>query len=192
MILMIDNYDSFTYNLVRYFEQLGEEIKVVSNDSITIDEIVELNPKAIVLSPGPKRPEDAKICLDIVENLSGKFPILGICLGHQVIAIKSGMEVICGEYPIHGVVSEITHNSNDKLLFNIPNTFKATRYHSLVACGESSEIEVLASANSGEIMIIKRCDSNTYGIQYHPESFLTEYGYQILKNFISICEEQNG
>lgn len=188
MLLMIDNYDSFTYNLVRYFKQLGTEVKVVSNDQITLDEIVELRPEAIVLSPGPKRPEDANICIDVVAKLSGQIPILGICLGHQVIGLVNNLKVDCGEEPIHGKVSVIEHNSKNKLLTSIPNQFNATRYHSLIVQGENDKVSVLATSN-GVNMIIQEVGKPTYGIQYHPESFLTEYGYQILQNFLQITKE---
>ncbi len=191
MVLMIDNYDSFTFNLVRYFQQLGEEVIVAYNDQITIDQITSLKPSAIVLSPGPKRPQDANICIDIVRELSGVIPILGICLGHQVIALENKLIVDCGQYPIHGKVSQIIHNSNDRILQQIPNEFTATRYHSLAAKGSSTSIEILAKASDGAIMIIKEKGKNTYGIQYHPESFRTEYGYQIIANFISIYKEAN-
>lgn len=191
MILMIDNYDSFTYNLVRYFQQLDEEITVVCNDQITVKQIIKLKPKAIVLSPGPKRPEDAKICIDIVRELSGKIPILGICLGHQVIGMVNNLDVKCGQFPIHGKVSTIFHKSNDNIFNSIPNEYQATRYHSLVVLGENEKIEVLAKSSDGVNMIIREKNKPTYGIQYHPESFLTQHGYQILSNFLKISEEFN-
>lgn len=190
MILMIDNYDSFTYNLARYFKELGEEVKVVANDQITLGEIELLKPKAIVLSPGPKRPEDAKVCIDVVTELSGKIPIIGICLGHQVIGMVSGLKVGCGAQPIHGKVSVVEHHSQDKILTGIPNRFNATRYHSLTVQGENDKVSILATSG-GVNMIMGQVGLPTYGIQYHPESFLTEYGYQILSNFLQIAKEFN-
>ncbi len=191
MFLMIDNYDSFTYNLVRYFEELNKKVCVVKNDEITIDEIMSLNIEAIILSPGPKHPKDAGICLEIVRKLSGLIPILGICLGHQVIGYVNNLNIECGSNPIHGKVTQVLHNTNDKILQNIPSEFRVTRYHSLVVSNNCDKVQTLALSEDGVKMIIREKDTLTYGIQYHPESFLTEYGYDILNNFIKICEEFN-
>ncbi len=191
MILMIDNYDSFTFNLVRYFEELEENVHVVKNDNITFAEIIELNPKAIILSPGPKRPEDSKICIEVVRRLSGRFPILGICLGHQVIGYVNELEVSSGLYPIHGVVTRVNKLCDDPIFEDIPNQYNVTRYHSLVVKDANDKVEILAKADDGAQMIIKEKSSLTYGIQYHPESFLTEYGHQILQNFLNLCKESN-
>ncbi len=191
MILMIDNYDSFTYNLVRYFEILGQEVKVFANNQIMIEQIIELNPQAICLSPGPKQPQDAKICLDIVRKLSGKIPILGICLGHQVIGYVNGADVVKGKYPVHGKVSQVNIIANDPMFSGISSNFNVTRYHSLEVKNNSENLEILATTNDGVVMVLKEKNNLTYGIQYHPESFLSEYGLQILNNFLEIVKEQN-
>lgn len=191
MILMIDNYDSFTYNLVRYFEILGQNVKVVANDQITLNEIIALKPKAICLSPGPKRPEDAKICIDIVKELSGIIPILGICLGHQVIGYVNGADVVQGKYPVHGKVSQVSIKGSDPIFKQINSPFKVTRYHSLEVKNLSENLEILASTQEGTVMVLKEKANLTYGIQYHPESFLSEFGLEIINNFLTIVKEEN-
>ncbi|WOO88079.1 aminodeoxychorismate/anthranilate synthase component II [Mollicutes bacterium LVI A0039] len=190
MILMIDNYDSFTYNLVRYFEQLNEQVLTVQNDQITIAEIEAINPAAIVLSPGPKRPEDAKICLEVVKTFANVIPIFGVCLGHQVIGLINGASVIKAPIPIHGKEDFVYLNGRNRLVEGIPDTFKVTRYHSLHVVANDN-IEVIGQTNDGIVMISKVKDQCVYSVQYHPESFLTEYGTEILANFLKIAKEFN-
>ncbi len=191
MILMIDNYDSFTYNLVRYFEILKQEVVVVKNDQTTIAQIKALNPKAICLSPGPKRPSDAKICIDVVKELSGSIPILGICLGHQVIAHVNGSDVVKGEFPVHGKISRVNVVKEDSIFWNINPKYNVGRYHSLVVKNKGSKLDVLAQTDDGVIMVIKEKANLTYGIQYHPESFLSEFGLQIISNFLEMVGKNN-
>lgn len=188
MLLMIDNYDSFSYNLMRYFKEIGEEIQIYRNDKITIEEIEEMNPKGIVISPGPKSPEDSGICLHIVRRFKGEIPILGICLGHQVIAYEFNSPVIKGKEPVHGKVHEI-RNDGKGVFKNLPEEFKVTRYHSLEVDREalSDEIEITAETEDGVIMGIRHKKYNIEGVQFHPEAVLTEYGHDILRNFVDSC-----
>ncbi len=189
MIAFIDNYDSFSYNLVRYFTELNVNIVVFKNDEITINELVALKPKAIILSPGPKTPTESGVCLDIVRELGGKVPLLGICLGHQVIGHVNGANIIKAPIPVHGKTSMISHN-NDNLFIDIPNQFKVTRYHSLIIEQDNDNLEVLATTNDGIIMAIKVKNQLTYGVQFHPEAYLTEYGKQLLHNFLILIKEE--
>jgi anthranilate synthase component 2 len=187
MILIIDNYDSFTYNIYHYFGEIGAESNVYRNDKINVDEIIKLNPKAIVLSPGPCTPNEAGICMDIVKKLHCKFPILGICLGHQSIGQAFGGNIIqCSEI-IHGKICKIQHN-NHKLFIGINKIFSATRYHSLIIEKKSlnSDFEIIAQADNNIIMGIAHKKFSTYGVQFHPESIGTKYGKTILKNFLNI------
>ena len=185
MFLMLDNYDSFVYNLVRYFEELNEKVCVYRNDKITIEEIKTLNPEGIIISPGPKSPKEAGISLQIIEEFKGKIPILGICLGHQVIAQYFGGRIIKGVEPVHGKVSEVFHNG-EGVFKGVKNPFKATRYHSLVV--EPSTLPhilgVTAQTKDGVIMAVKHNEYHIEGVQFHPEAELSEYGHEILKNFI--------
>ncbi len=187
MILMVDNYDSFTYNLVQYFMELGEEVKTFRNDSITIPQIEALRPNYIVISPGPCTPNEAGISLAVVEQLQGKFPILGVCLGHQSICQAFGGKIIKAQKLMHGKTSGITHDG--KTIFKgIPSPFTATRYHSLVAEKESfpDALEISATENGqGEIMAARHRTLPIEGVQFHPESILTTEGKNILKNFLS-------
>lgn len=186
MYLFIDNYDSFVYNLVRYIQELGEEVFVYKNDEITVSEIIKLNPKGIIISPGPKSPEDTGVCLDIVEKLSGKIPILGICLGHQVIAQSFGGKVIKNHFPVHGKVSEVYHK-NLGVLKSIQVPFNVTRYHSLIVDKKTLPdcLEITCETEDGTIMGIKHKKFKVEGLQFHPEAELTEFGHNILANFIS-------
>lgn len=188
MIAFIDNYDSFSYNLVRYFTELSANIVVFKNDEITINELIALKPEAIILSPGPKTPTESGVCLDIVKQLAGKIPILGICLGHQVIGYINQANIIKAPIPVHGKTSMIKHN-NDCLFKGIPSEFKVTRYHSLIIEQANDNLEVLASTNDGIIMAIKVKNQLTYGVQFHPEAYLTEYGKQLLRNFLIQIKE---
>ena len=192
MILIIDNYDSFTYNIYHYFGEIGAKLKVYRNDKININEIIELNPKAIVLSPGPCTPNEAGICIDIVNKFHSKIPILGICLGHQSIGQSFGGKIIqCSEI-IHGKVSKIIHN-NHKLFKNINKIFSATRYHSLIIEKKTlnSEFEIIAKTEKNIIMGIAHKKFVTYGVQFHPESIGTKSGQTILSNFLKIINYES-
>ncbi|MBC8060141.1 MAG: aminodeoxychorismate/anthranilate synthase component II [Clostridiaceae bacterium] len=185
MFIMIDNYDSFVYNLVRYFEELNQNVFVYRNDKITIEEIKVLKPEGIIISPGPKSPKEAGISLQIIKEFKGKVPILGICLGHQAIAQHFGGEIIKGIVPVHGKISEVFHNG-EGVFRGIVNPFKVTRYHSLVVKPSTlpSSLEVTAQTKDGVIMGIKHREYYIEGVQFHPEAELTEYGHEILENFI--------
>jgi anthranilate synthase/aminodeoxychorismate synthase-like glutamine amidotransferase len=186
LILVIDNYDSFTYNLVQYMGEAGYEIKVKRNDEVTIGDIKELNPAKIVISPGPGRPEDAGVSVDVVEEFAGEIPILGICLGHQVIGAVYGAEIINAPELVHGKTAQII-TENESFLGAIDN-FVATRYHSLVIKEDTlaEQFEVIARTSEGLMMGIANREQDLYGLQFHPESIMTEYGKKILKNFLSI------
>jgi len=185
MILMIDNYDSFTYNLVQYLGELGEELKVFRNDKITISEIETLKPNKIVISPGPGQPKDAGISEEIIKKFSNKVPILGVCLGHQAIAEVFGGRVIRAERIMHGKTSEINHDG--KTIFKgLDNPFTATRYHSLIVEKKSLPdcFEISAWTGQDEIMGIRHKEFKLEGVQFHPESILTALGKKLLGNFI--------
>ncbi|KJU72679.1 anthranilate synthase component II [Clostridium baratii] len=190
MILMIDNYDSFTYNLVRYFEELNEKVIVYRNDKINNKIINELKPSGIVISPGPKAPKDAKEVLDIIDNFKGKVPILGICLGHQCIGEYFKGNIVKGVRPIHGKISKIT-NTGEGIFKGLPSEFNVTRYHSLIIDKETfpKELKITAQTEDGVIMGIEHRNMKIYGVQYHPEAVLTEEGHSLLNNFIKICKE---
>ncbi|MCU0651668.1 MAG: aminodeoxychorismate/anthranilate synthase component II [Candidatus Omnitrophica bacterium] len=187
MILMIDNYDSFTYNLVQYFGALGADIKVYRNDKITINGIKKLRPEKIVISPGPGRPENAGISPLVIKEFAGKIPILGVCLGHQAIGYVYGAKIVIAEKLMHGKTSLIYHNQKD-IFKNIPNPFEATRYHSLLVEKKnlSECLEVIARTKCGEIMGLKHRSYPLWGLQFHPESILTKSGKDILNNFLKI------
>ena len=187
MILMIDNYDSFTYNLVQYLGELGQNIKVVRNDKIAIEAIMRLEPKRIVISPGPGRPEDAGISCEVIKEFAGKIPILGVCLGHQAIGYVYGEKIINAKKLMHGKISLIYHNQ--KAIFRgIPNPFEATRYHSLIVERKSLPrcLEIIAWTKDDEIMALKHKNYPVWGVQFHPESILTNAGKDILANFLKI------
>ncbi|GAA3662679.1 anthranilate synthase component II [Asaccharospora irregularis] len=189
MILMIDNYDSFVYNLVQFIGQLGEEVVVKRNDKISIDDIEKLNPEIIVLSPGPCSPLEAGICIDIVKYFKGIKPILGICLGHQTIGYAFGAKVIKADKPVHGKVHLITHN--DKGVFRgLKNPLNVTRYHSLILEDIPEELEVTALTNKNEVMGIRHRDYLIEGVQFHPEAILSEQGHEMLNNFIKEARER--
>lgn len=185
MILMIDNYDSFTYNLVDYLKQLNRTVKVVRNDQITINEIKALDPSIIVISPGPCTPLEAGISLEIIKKLKGVYPILGICLGHQAIADAFGGKIIRAKEPIHGKVYPI-HHTNNGVFKGLKNPLKVTRYHSLIVEKESlpTVLEITAQTEVGEIMGIRHKDYLIEGVQFHPEAILTEQGLELLDNFL--------
>lgn len=189
MILVIDNYDSFTYNIVQYLGELGEQVIVHRNDQITLDQIEEMKPDHILISPGPCTPNEAGISLQLIEHFKGKVPIMGVCLGHQAIGQAFGAEVVRADKLMHGKTSQIYHDG--KTLFeNIANPFSATRYHSLILRRETLPdcIEVSAETADGEIMGIRHKTYTIEGVQFHPESIITESGHQILTNFLSLKE----
>jgi len=185
MIVMIDNYDSFTYNLVQYFSELGQEVVVYRNDQITIEQIKELNPKYIVISPGPCTPKEAGISLHVVDFFKGKIPILGVCLGHQTIGHAFGGKIIHAKTIMHGKTSEIYH-TNEGVFSAIKSPFIATRYHSLViekiSCPDC--FDITAWTSDDEIMSIKHKTMPIEGVQFHPESILSQHGHDLLSNFI--------
>ncbi len=185
MLLMIDNYDSFTYNLVQYLAEIGQEVEVVRNDKISIEEINKLNPRYIVISPGPCTPNEAGISLELIEAFKGKIPILGVCLGHQSIGQAFGGKIIHAQTIMHGKTSKISHN-NKGVFRGIKNPFIATRYHSLVIEKQSLPncFDITAWTDDNEIMGIKHKELAIEGVQFHPESILSEYGHDLLKNFL--------
>lgn len=184
VILVIDNYDSFTYNLVQYIQLIGEELVIVRNDQVTLEEIQLLQPEAILLSPGPGNPQSAGICLDIVTRFHQVIPILGVCLGHQIIAEAFGAIVKKANQPMHGKVSQIEHDQQG-VFANIPSRLQVTRYHSLVVDKNSlpSYLEITAQSEDGEIMGIRHKQYRVEGVQFHPEAILTEQGLQMIQNF---------
>ncbi|WP_138207169.1 anthranilate synthase component II [Haloimpatiens lingqiaonensis] len=190
MFLMIDNYDSFVYNLVRYLEELQEDVKVYRNDKLSIDDIKKMNPEGIIISPGPKSPEDSGICVEVIKEFAGKIPILGICLGHQSIGYAFGARIIKGKEPVHGKVTDIHHD--DKGVFQgIKNPVKVTRYHSLIIEKESLPhcLEITSETSDGVIMGIRHKNFLVEGVQFHPEAALTECGHEMLKNFLQNAKE---
>ena len=185
MLLMIDNYDSFTYNLVQYLAEIGQEVEVVRNDKISIAEINKLNPQYIVISPGPCTPNEAGISLELIEAFKGKIPILGVCLGHQSIGQAFGGKIVHAQTIMHGKTSKISHN-NKGVFMGIKDPFIATRYHSLVIDRESLPecFDITAWTDDNEIMGIKHKELAIEGVQFHPESILSEHGHDLLKNFL--------
>lgn len=190
MILMIDNYDSFVFNVEQYLKEMtDDEVITVRNDAITIDDIKKMNPSKIIFSPGPKHPKDSGICLEILNNTDelGNIPILGICLGHQAIGMNFGGEIKRLENPLHGKTSEITVLSENSVLFkNLPKKFKVMRYHSLYVDDIPEELEVTAKSEDGVAMAVEHKSKNIFGIQFHPESIFTEYGKNMIRNFLNI------
>ena len=192
MILLIDNYDSFTFNIYHYFGEIGAKVVVHRNDKITIKRINELNPKAIVLSPGPCTPNEAGICLDVVEKLHSKYPVFGICLGHQSIGQSFNAKIIqCSEI-MHGKICKIKHN-NHLLFRGISSSFMATRYHSLVISRKTlhNDFEIIAQSEKKIIMGIAHKNFHLYGVQFHPESIGTKVGKIILKNYLKLINYAN-
>lgn len=190
MLLLIDNYDSFTYNLAHYLRELGEEVLVVLNDKISLEKISDLKPSHIIISPGPGRPEQAGITIAVIQHFKAKIPMLGVCLGHQAIAAAFGGNIIVAQEIMHGKTSLIKHN-NDTIFKDVPQPFTAMRYHSLVIDPASipSELQITAwtlanQDQKSEIMGIQHCQFPISGVQFHPESIATEHGHQLLKNFL--------
>lgn len=191
MILVIDNYDSFVYNLARYVERLGGSYEVRRNDKITLEEIEAVRPDTIILSPGPCAPQQAGICIDLVKKFAPEIPILGVCLGHQAIGEAFGGGTVRAEKPVHGKATQITHDSTG-LFRDLPTPMKIGRYHSLVTkLPEAAPLVVTARAENGEIMAMKHKDYPTFGVQFHPESVLTPTGIDLLYNFVIMADEWN-
>lgn len=186
MIVLIDNYDSFTYNLVQYFGEMEIDIRVFRNDTITVEEVEALNPDHIVVSPGPCTPNEAGISVELIQKLAGKFPILGVCLGHQSIGAAFGGNVVRAGQIMHGKVSQMTHQGN-ALFAGLESPFTATRYHSLIIERESCPdcLEITAETEDGIIMGVAHKDYPIWGLQFHPESILTDSGKQMLRNFLA-------
>ena len=187
MLLMIDNYDSFTYNLVQYFGELGEDVQVYRNDKITIEEIESLRPQRLVISPGPCTPKEAGVSVDAIRHFAGRLPLLGVCLGHQSLAAAFGGEVVRAERLMHGKTSMIHHDG--KMVFrNLPNPFEATRYHSLIVKRSALPdcFEISAETAEGEIMGMRHRTLGIEGVQFHPESILTTSGKDLLRNFLKL------
>jgi anthranilate synthase component 2 len=185
MLLMIDNYDSFTYNLVQYLGELGEEVSVYRNDAITVDEIARMKPAHIVVSPGPCTPNEAGISVPLIQRFAGEIPILGVCLGHQSIGQAFGGRIVHAKQVMHGKTSAIAHRGGG-VFHGLPQPFQATRYHSLVIEKSSLPdcLEVTAWTDDGEIMGVRHKTLPVEGVQFHPESILTEHGHRLLKNFL--------
>jgi len=188
MLLVIDNYDSFTYNLVQYFGEMGTQMLVVMNDEVSIDEIEnEIKPERILISPGPGTPDAAGISLGVIERFAGKLPILGVCLGHQAIGQHFGGKVVRAPVPVHGKPAEVRHDG--KTIFEgIPNVFDAGRYHSLIVERETLPecLEISAESSDGLIMALRHREMTVEGVQFHPESILTEHGKKLLRNFLHL------
>ena len=190
MYLMIDNYDSFVYNLKAYFQELGRDILVRRSDEITLADIQAMQPQGIILSPGPKRPWDAQLCVDTVRRFGGKVPLLGVCLGHQVLGHCAGATVEKGVRPMHGKVTRVHHNGTG-LFAGLPREFVVTRYHSLVVRQETlpEDYQVDCVAEDGAVMGLSHRTLPLFGVQFHPEAVLTQYGHELLENFCRLAEE---
>ncbi len=189
MVLMIDNYDSFTYNIVQYCRELGADLKVIRNDELTIDEIEALNPDKIILSPGPSTPDDAGVTLDVIKKFADSKPLFGVCLGHQSIAQAFGAKVVRAQNMMHGKTSFVSQVKNTPIFNEVDKNFVATRYHSLVVDQNSlpENIEVTAfSDDDNEIMALQIKGKPIYGVQFHPESIKSDFGHKILDNFLSL------
>lgn len=189
MILLIDNYDSFTYNLYQYLLELGKQVRVVKNDQITVAEVCEINPESIVISPGPGTPDDAGISLAVIREFAGKIPILGICLGHQAIVQAFGGEIIRAPEPVHGKTSIIT-NDQEGVFTSLSARFSVTRYHSLIASENHfpNELFITAKTEDDLIMAVRHRKFLIEGVQFHPEAILSEHGHEILENFVKLTE----
>ena len=187
MLLMIDNYDSFTYNLVQYLGELGADVRVVRNDAITLDEIGALAPDRIVISPGPCTPNEAGVCVPLIRRFAGSIPIFGVCLGHQAIGQAFGGTVIRARRVMHGKLSPITHRG-EGVFAGLPSPFRATRYHSLAVERGTlpRELEITAESDDGEIMGLRHRQHPVEGVQFHPEAILTEHGHDLLRNFLRL------
>ncbi len=187
MLLMLDNYDSFTYNLVQYFGELGEDVQVRRNDQVSVADIVAMKPDRICVSPGPCSPAEAGISVELIRHFAGKVPILGVCLGHQAIGAAYGADIIRARQIMHGKVSDITHTGSD-VFSGLPSPFVVTRYHSLAVDRNTLPdcLDVTAETADGEIMGLRHKTLPVYGVQFHPESVLSEHGHALLKNFLNV------
>jgi anthranilate synthase/aminodeoxychorismate synthase-like glutamine amidotransferase len=192
MLLLIDNYDSFTFNLVHFLGDVGGRCEVVRNDKLTVESALARNPEAIVLSPGPCTPNEAGICLDLIAAAAGKVPILGVCLGHQAVGQAFGGQVVRAPKPMHGKLSTISHDGTG-ILHGVPNPFSATRYHSLIVARDSLPDVLIPTAwtEDGLIMAMHHRDLPIHGVQFHPESIASEHGHRILANFLAIARGSN-
>jgi len=189
MILMIDNYDSFTYNIVQYCRELGADLKIIRNDEMSVKEIEALKPEKIIISPGPATPDDAGITLEVIKYFKDKLPILGICLGHQSIAQVFGGDVVRAKNMMHGKTSSVKRVGTCEVFKDLPEKFIATRYHSLIVDKKSLTDEIIPTAFStddDEIMALRIKDKDIYGVQFHPESIMSEYGHEIIGNFLNL------
>jgi anthranilate synthase/aminodeoxychorismate synthase-like glutamine amidotransferase len=191
MLLMIDNYDSFTYNLVQYLGELGAEVRIARNDAITLEEIDALAPRSIVISPGPCTPDQAGVSVSLVRHFAGRIPILGVCLGHQAIGQAFGATVVRAHRVMHGKLSPIAHRG-DGVFAGLPSPFQATRYHSLAIERETlpGALEITAETDDGEIMGVRHREHPVEGVQFHPEAILTEHGRHLLRNFLAPREHR--
>lgn len=188
-LLILDNYDSFVFNIVRYCEELGATTRVKRNDALTINDIDALDPDAIILSPGPCGPDEAGISLELIKGFSGRIPILGVCLGHQCIGAAFGGTVIRAKTPMHGRASPILHDGTG-VFDHLPNPFEAGRYHSLIVdLPEESALKVTAKSPDGQIMGLSHRTHPTHGVQFHPESVLTTHGYEVIDNFLTLAKD---
>ena len=189
MVLMIDNYDSFTYNIVQYCRELGADLKIIRNDEMTIADIKALNPDKIILSPGPATPDDAGVTLEVIKEFANKTPIFGICLGHQSIAQAFGGEVIRAKNMMHGKTSQVVVDCETPVFKDLPTEFRATRYHSLTVNKGNLPYNIIATSHSmddDEIMSLQIKNKPIYGVQFHPESIMSEHGHKILDNFLNL------
>ncbi|MEE0955176.1 MAG: aminodeoxychorismate/anthranilate synthase component II [Eubacterium sp.] len=187
MIVLIDNYDSFTYNLYQLVGSINPNVKVFRNDALTVQELDEMKPDAIILSPGPGRPSEAGICEDVVKKLKGKYPILGVCLGHQAICEACGGKIIYASELMHGKRRKMIRKGESVLLKGLPDVFPAARYHSLAADPETmpAELAVTAVSEAGEVMAVENAEEKLFGLQFHPESIMTDDGAEIMRNFLT-------
>lgn len=188
MILIIDNYDSFTYNLYQFIGSITDDIKVIRNDEMTVEQIRDINPSKIIISPGPGYPKDAGVCIDVVKKLKGSIPILGVCLGHQAICESYGGKILHAKKIMHGKQSNVVIDKDCPLFYGLRDLIKVGRYHSLSADKNTlpKELDIIASSDDGEIMGVMDKKNKVYGVQFHPESILTPDGMTMLKNFIQI------
>lgn len=193
MFLLIDNFDSFTYNLWHYLGELGVEVQVRRNNAVTVDEVIAMAPQGIVISPGPCDPDRAGICLDLIRRVAGSIPLFGVCLGHQSIGQAFGGDVVRAPAPMHGKVSRISHTGHG-VFAGLPSPFEATRYHSLIVDRATLPdcLEVTAETEDGLIMGLSHKTLNVHGVQFHPESIASQHGHQILKNFLDLTRQPKG
>ena len=191
MFVLIDNYDSFTYNLFHYLAELGASVAVHRNDAVTVEQVLALQPNGIIISPGPCTPNEAGICLDLVSAAAGKYPLLGVCLGHQAIGQAFGNDIVRAPELMHGKVSRIRH-TGDGIFNALPETFEATRYHSLIVDRKNltSHLEVTAETEDGIIMGLQHKSQPIYGVQFHPESIASECGHDLLRNFLNLAKSK--